>query len=170
MKTYLIIVGAAPCTGEDIENLPVYPEACDFLAVGLDAMDHPGRIEYMATYHPGEIAQCKERRAKAGGNIDYKVISHSEHGASGPVDIIVPFQPPSGSSALLGVLAGIREGYRKMILCGCPLEDETRDGRTKNYQQFRDGWKSHLDEYVGTVRSMSGWTRDFLGGPDNAWL
>ena len=171
MKSYLVIIGAAPCVKDDIANLPVSPEACDFIAVGLDAMDKLlGRIEYMATYHPYEIAQCRERRTKAGGNVDYKVVSHITQGASGSVDIVIPFKQPSGSSALLGVLAGIKEGYRKMILCGCPLEDEVRDGRTKNYQQFRDGWKAHLDEYVGKVRSMSGWTKDFLGYPTEEWL
>ena len=158
MNSGLIIIGSAPCLEDDLSKIP--EGIWDYMAIGLDAINkHPGRIKYMATYHPLDIKEALSRRAKAGGNTDYKVISH-QPGEN--IDIVYLYKAPSGSSALLGILAGIRLGYDKIILCGCPM-----DGA---YEQFRQGWQAHLDEYVGKVRSMSGWTRDFLSLPTDEWL
>jgi len=160
MNSGLIIIGSAPCFGADLLKILNKVWGWDYMAIGLDAIDkHPGRIEYMATYHPLDIKEALSRRAKAGGNTDYKVISH-QPGEN--IDIVYPYKAPSGSSALFGALAGIKLGYDKIILCGCPM-----DGA---YEQFRQGWQAHLDEYVGKVRSMSGWTKNFLGEPAGEWL
>ena len=166
MNNDLIIMGSAPCLEDDLSKIP--QGTWGYMAIGLDAVDrYSGRIEYMATYHPADITEARFKRARARGNTTYKVISHEQKDG---VDIVHPYKAPSGSSALLGVLAGIKLGYQKIILCGCPLEDEKKDGKNKNYQQFRKGWQAHLDEYIGKVRSMSGWTREFLGYPTDEWL
>lgn len=161
MQTILIIIGSAPCVGADLAAIPTQA-AADYMLIGLDSMDkYPGRAAYMATLHPDEIPECLQRRSQAGGNIDFReIIAHEE--APG-VTMIVPHTPPSGSSALLGVLAAIQIGYRRIILAGCPLQDQ-------KYQEFHPGWQAHLARYIGKVRSMSGWTKDFLGYPTEEWL
>lgn len=159
-RNTLVVVGSAPCLEEDLARIPEIARR-DLLAVGLDAVDRVlQRIAYLATYHPSEISSCREKRAAAGGNTDYKVISHERKEG---VDIVIPFRSPSGSSSLLGCLAAIREGYTRIVLAGCPLDD-------KKYHVFRQGWQRHLDEYVGKVKSLSGWTKEFLGGPPDAWF
>ena len=166
----LIIIGSAPCTVDDLVgarclcpsgcNVPLHA-AADYMLVGLDSVDkYLGRVEYLSTYHPEDIPDCLKRRSLAGGNVDFRVISHVEKAGVG---IVHPHQPPSGSSALLGVLAAVKIGYRRIILAGCPLEDE-------KYLEFRPGWQAHLDKYVGRVRSLSGWTKEFLGYPTEEWL
>lgn len=170
----LIVTGAAPCVREDIAAFLSLRggsqtpwQSYDFMAIGLDAVDkYDWNVKYFATYHPSEILEAKERRAAKGGNTDYKVIAHVQH--EGLVDMIVPFDPPSGSSSLLGVLAGIQMGYEKIIVCGCPLAGKNDKGY--DYANFRDGWKAKYDEIKAFARSMSGWTRELLGSPDEAWI
>lgn len=160
----LIVTGSAPCVLDDMDRAMHLAPAADYCAVGLDAVDLcPWPIQYMATYHPKEITRIAARRSRAGGNTNYRVISHKT--ADG-VDIVIPFTGPSGSSALLACQAAIRAlNYEQIILCGCPLDDN-------KYQGFRSGWenKAHRREVLGRVKSMSGWTRQLLGAPTGEWL
>ena len=166
-KKILIITGAAPCVIADINALS-FPEYCtvDWMAIGLDAVDkYNWPIKYVATYHPVDIPEIRKRRELAGGNTDYLLISQ----APGPgVDIVEPFRPPSGSSSLLGVLAALRMGYRRIILCGCPLTGNNAKG--SKYETFQAAWQAFSKELAGRVRSMSGWTAEFLGRPTEEWL
>jgi hypothetical protein len=136
------------------------------MAIGLDAVDkYTWPIKYVATYHPDEIPEIRKRRELFGGNTDYLMISQ----APGPgVDIVELYRPPSGSSALLGALAGLRMGYGRIILCGCPMTGVNVAGG--KYDSFQEGWKALEKELAGRVRSMSGWTREFLGAPTEEWL
>jgi hypothetical protein len=176
----LIIIGAAPCVREDIgsalllaadKNKIVF---ADYILIGLDSVDVWPCVDaqYFATYHPSEIEMAKERRAKAGGNTDYMVISHQQHPETATgrdlVDLIIPCEPPSGSSALLGVLAGIQLGYEKIIICGCPLTGTNDKGY--DYANFRVGWTAKLNEIKDKTRAMSGFTKELLLPPDVAWL
>lgn len=160
----LIITGAAPCVHEDIERVPGYREF-DFMAIGLDAVDkYPWPIKYVATYHPEDLQAIRERRASI-GNTDYRVISHKP---GEMIDIVEPYEKPPGSSALLGALAAIRLGYERIILCGCPLTG--KNARNGSYENFRQGWTAKRETVLGKVKSMSGWTREFLGEPTEEWL
>ncbi len=170
MKTsrseYLIVTGSHPDVLNEIMDIPVVWQA-DFLAVGLDAVNkYHFPIRYMATYHPSDIVPARERRKKYGGNTDYEVISHQQH--QGEVHLIIPFEPPTGSSSLLGTLAGLKMGYRKIILCGCPLQGA--NDQNHSYEIYRDGWRAQYDKIRDYVRSMSGWTRELLGAPTEEWL
>jgi len=162
----LIITGSAPCVLEDLAPAKTLAASYDLMAVGLDAVDkYPERIKYVVTYHPKEIKEIAERRAGY-GNTDYLVISHQEKPG---VDICIhDWWLPSGSSSLLGVQAAQRLGYDKIILCGCPLEGKNSEGGA--YENFHAGWKRHLDKIAPYVRSMSGWTQELLGAPDEQWL
>ena len=170
MKRKIIIMGSAPCLEADLIRMCEGANTChlyDFMAIGLDAVDrYLGRIDYFATYHPSEIAVARERREAAGGNTDYKVISHIQH--QDLVDEIIPYEPPSGSSSLLGVLAGLNMGYEKIIVAGCPLEGKSSKGAS--CETFRAGWEKKLSMIRNNVRSMSGWTRELLGTPTEDWL
>ncbi len=162
---HLIITGSAPDVLIDIAGVP---RVCsyDFMAIGLDAVaKYAWPIKYMATYHPVEIPEIRKRREQAGGNTDYRVVSME---ARDGVDIVEPFRPPSGSSSLLGVLAALRMGYRRIILCGCPLIG--KNAAAGNYETFQAGWIERADEFQDRVRSMSGWTKKYLGRPTEEWL
>lgn len=170
MKTNILIIsGGAPCVLDDMNAFasPILIE-CDYMAIGLDAVDkYPQHIKYMATYHPAEIPEIKTRRESIGGNTDYQVISHV--GQAG-VDIIEPLLPGerSGSSALLGTLAAIKLGYTRIVLCGCPMTG--KNSTNGAYETFQIGWEQKKKALAYRVRSVSGWTREFLGAPTEEWL
>lgn len=133
----------------------------DFMIIGMDAAFLPAPVKYLATYHPVDIEEAQKRREAAGRNTDYAIIAHQQY--KDKVSLIIPCKPPSGSSALLGVLAGIKYGYQKIIVCGCPLQD-------KKYIQYQKGWTAKENEIKNAARSMSGWTMELLGAPTGEWL
>lgn len=187
-KKILIIVGSAPCSAEDIiafssmyqgkQQLysydPSVDAACDFMLIGLDSVEKiPWPAQYFATYHTSDIGPAVDRRKFYGGNVDFKmIIAHQQHIEKSTgrelVGLIIPCEPPSGSSALLGVLAGIRLGYEKIIVCGCPLIGV--NNKQYDYANFQKGWTAKLNEIKDKTRSMSGWTRDLLGAPTEEWI
>ena len=176
MKRVLVIFGAAPNTVEDFESLIAMGfRDYDVLAVGIDALSNLKNeyIRYFATYHPMDLASVRFERDQMKRNVDFKIISHKpypdkEHSIVG---IIIPIdlqKEPSGSSALLGVLGAMKEGYEKMVLCGCPLTG--KNTKEQPYSVFRTGWLFHEKAVLGKVKSMSGWTKEILGSPDKEWL
>jgi len=157
----LLILGSAPCLGEDLSRVPAQGRY-DVMAIGLDAVDRCALpLKYIATNHVEDIEPIRRRRAAFGGNLDYRLVCYRQ--APG-VDIVQPLGPVSGSSAILGAVAGITMGYRKIVLCGCPLTGNAPEGNP--YEAFRPGWEAEAGRVKGRVFSMSGWTREFLGGPE----
>ena len=163
----LAVTGSAPCVLADIAALP---RVCsyDFLAVGMDAVHlYAWPVLYVATFHPADIPEIYRRRQVIGGNTDFKIISHERRE---DVHITIgDYWKPSGSSALLGVEAALRLGYKRIVLAGCPLVGKNPAGNDYNLD-FRKGWEPRIDVLSGRVRSMSGWTREFLGAPTEEWL
>lgn len=167
----LIIIGSAPCVQEDIiafaTSFIPWAERSDYMLIGLDSVDkYLGRAKYFTTYHPADIAAALKRRTEAGGNTDWIIVSQEQNGM---IDIVIPLlSGPSGSSSLCGVHAGMKEGYKKIILCGCPLIG--KNAANDNYEVYQQGWLAKYKEIKECVRSMSGWTREFLGAPTLEWL
>jgi len=172
MKGIIVIMGIAPCLEEDLNDLSklVDLKEVDFMAIGFDCSDRVlFDIQHVASYHQ-EFEQFKARRSKAGGNLDYRTHSHKT-----PADHIWPLvarSPFSGSSALLGCQAAIGLGYNKIILCGCPMQGlNQKIKRPTSYDRFQKGWVKFAPSMFGDkVRSMSGWTCEFLGAPTAEWL
>ena len=163
MKT-LVIIGSAPFVSDDLARIPDI-ESCDHMAVGLSSTDkYSGRIDYIANNHPENNIKIREIM-KQRGSSDYKIIGPAQ---TEGVDIVEPYRPPTGSSSITGAFAAIRMGYRKIILAGCPLIGNAPAGNT--YEEFRQGWDHHKLELIGIVKSMSGWTREFLGEPTPSWI
>ena len=169
----LIVIGSAPCAKADlaafleiVRDSDLSSRKVSVMAIGLDAVNKfMGQVAFVATNHPEDIPEIKKRRQNAGGNIDYLVVSP----LPGPgIDMVEPYRPPSGSSAITGTLAGIRIGYEKIILCGCPLTGNAPEGNS--YAAFREGWTVNREAFGDKVRSMSGWTREFLGAPTKEWF
>lgn len=181
MKEKIIILGIAQCLEQDLGEICFgRAEDFDFLAVGLDCSDRVlFDIQHAASYHPEEFPEFYARRKKIGGNLDYKTHSHETgKGRKGEViftpDYIWPLidrHPFSGSSSFLGAQASIALGYKKIILCGCPMSGPNILAPKKSaYDTFQKGWIKHVDKLEGKVRSVSGWTKDFLGYPSKEWL
>jgi hypothetical protein len=75
-----------------------------------------------------------------------------------------------GTSSLFATLVGLALGYNPVILCGVPLDDspyfyEPQYVKRSNYIAPLDDWINLYDVFAGRVKSMSGRTKELLGGP-----
>ena len=79
-----------------------------------------------------------------------------------------------GSSGLLCTKIAREQGFTHIILCGVPMTVENghfkRQARWNAAHGFRRGWSQHILGLKPFVRSMSGWTQQQFGAPDQAWL
>ena len=139
----LIVLGDAPCLFEDLKQLK--DTEADLMAVNGSGARYPWTIRFWTTYHPERFEGWILTRKRIGGNLDFREVT----------DKTLPPPGLSGSSTLLGVLAGLKFGYRRVVLAGGPLDD-------KAYQRYRKGWKNEADLLRGRVWSVSGWTGEFL--------
>ncbi|OIO03164.1 MAG: hypothetical protein AUJ49_05015 [Desulfovibrionaceae bacterium CG1_02_65_16] len=119
-------------------------------------------IRWWATYHPEAFyhESWDKRRKQMGGNTNFTVVTHHRHvGIERAGNPCIQFPGPSrtGSSGLLAVLFGIRQGYLQIILAGVPLDHP-------DYRTFQDGWNVQKAALRGRVSSLSGWTKTFLEG------
>lgn len=75
-----------------------------------------------------------------------------------------------GSSGLFAAkVALIDLGFERAVLCGIPISPTPHffdDVPWKDAEGMRSRWLAIPDEYRARMRSMSGWTRTLLGGPD----
>jgi hypothetical protein len=180
VKKPIILIGSAPCLYDDMEGVPGFwdwpPIDYDFMAIGFSAIERdPQLVPMVSCVAALDIGEDMPRIKQAMGHRKYKIISWVNVDG---VDIIVPLtQPPnpppagwSGSSALLGALGALQIGYKKIILCGCPLIGKHPRTPGVKYEIYHEGWRRHEEAVRDKVKSMSGWTREFLGKPTEAWI
>ena len=159
----LIIVGTAPCCKDDLRDfIHLYDGRCDFMAAGKDAAKLPIFWAYVATGHAEDIPDIQKTTAG-------KIIHYEQ--APG-VDIVQAWDITgiTGSSAHLGALAALALGYKKIVLCGCPLHGPNPGHPGADYKMFQDRWIQTKEVLLPYVRSMSGFTKGLLGAPEKDWL
>jgi hypothetical protein len=171
-----VVVGSAPCVDDDLIQVDVLADASgvqsDAVAVNRAAIDTVRHVEHWVAIEGVKLsAWLDERRAKGwpdpphvvgvfiGAQQDPRITWWQVH----------PYPGKSGSSSLFAVRWALYCGYRRIVLCGVPL---TGVGPCGDYARFRAGWETNLDTWPlrECVRSMSGWTRELLGAPDDEFL
>lgn len=79
-----------------------------------------------------------------------------------------------GSSGMLAVEVAVHLGCAPILLCGVPLDDSPHffdAAAWAHASGFRRHWERRAQWLRERhVRSMSGWTRDLLGGPTAGWI
>lgn len=178
MKEFGCILGIALCLEEDLKSLLNMIDfiKIDFMVIGLDCSDRVTfDIQHIATYHVEELGQFRLRRQKINGNLDYMTHSHKQPKNGEQADYVWPLvakSPFSGSSSFLGVQGFVGLDYKKIILCGCPMQGKNLiNKRATAYDKFQKGWVKFAPLMFGDkIRSMSGWTKEFLGYPTKEWL
>ena len=152
----LRVLGSAPCLQEDMENAPS-GEQMAVNRAGVFIKD----IQHWASTHEFLFPEFLRER-KANGLSIKGFTMHAP--GSGP-DIRV-WKLRRNSSGLFAALVGIKLGYNPVILCGCPMTGANQfEGINGNYEAAHDSWLQDLDNMKGKVFSMSGQTKEWLGGP-----
>jgi hypothetical protein len=177
-----IVIGSAPCVHEDVFNAPDWPK----IVVNWAGLRHLGPIEFWASIHRRLLYKAIPLRKEAGGTMRFTAFTVVPKGRKlrkvpTPTRITQRKQRMgSGSSGLFAVECALSLGYQRLLLCGIPLEGDTslqfedqEEERIRCNQSFvtsfRAAWENHYDELAPHIRSMSGWTRELFGSPED-WI
>ena len=167
MPLNFIALGGAECVWRDYKKARTLCPHTDVGAVNEAGINYEGRLTLWATLHPEKAAKWHKAREQAGRNSDFLAVSHKRV-AGARVDEIYP-ETSKGSSGLYLCEIAIALGYQRIIVCGMPMDDRPHffdEKRWMDFRAYRKGWLQASSK----IRSMSGWTREVLGAPDNAWL
>jgi hypothetical protein len=172
-----LVVGSAPCVSLDLQNAPDWP----LIVVNWAGIRQLGPIEFWVSIHRRLIYKGIESRRALGGDMNFTAYTKIP-----PKEKVQTFPPPtkveraeqtmgSGSSALFAVEIALRLGYRRLVLCGVPLEGQftlQENGEESRIRKggdlvkaFQPAWLRHFPELEMHVRSMSGWTKELFGEP-----
>jgi hypothetical protein len=169
-----IALGSANCMDEDLAAAKALAPDAIIIACNHAARDYPGKIDHWASMHPDLMPKWIRERALAGlpPVINYWYPRHrAVHCAiagAKPIDIW------GGSSGLLCVRIAIELGADKIICAGIPLRQTfCHKGAAKQWteaRQYRAAWQRYGHRLQGRVKSLSGWTREYLGAPTEEWI
>lgn len=132
---------------------------------------YPGRLDGWATLHHEKLAKWQALR----GRRDYRAFTIKGHWDLDETVEIVPERWKGSSGLYAAQIALDAFGAGQVVLCGVPLWPTNGHffSPTKVWPEaelYRRGFKAALPVIRGSVRSMSGWTRELLGGPTPEWL
>jgi hypothetical protein len=173
-STVAIVLGGAMCWKQDWEAARKLIGDLPFRVFAINDQIKTFPDECVAvTLHPdklvGPIAWLNGRR-KAGLPEPEQVWAHRK----APEITHDTGLDWGGSSGLFAVQVARREGHQKVIGVGVPM---TVDGahyiRGQKWQSaiaFRPSWIRYKNEIALHFRSMSGWTAEIFGKPDEAFL
>ena len=142
------------------------------MACNFAGRDYPGRLDAWVTLHPELVGKWERERERAGRNTDYRLFAYTaKHGCS-PEIVRERWRGSSGlytAQIALEVL-----GCTGAILCGTPMERDAghfvRPGPWCDVERYRSGFRAAAAECGNQIRSVSGWTAELFGRPDEAWL
>lgn len=168
-----LCLGGAPSVWEDLHAVRQLLGDREHIVVVCNTTGYlfRGRIDAWATLHPERLADWREKRAAAGGNIDFRAIVHRAYPG-----LRAEVQPHSwyGSSGLFTAEAALKRlGATGAILCGVPMDSDAghiaRPGPWCDPEKYRRGFEAAKAEGAN-IRSMSGWTAGLFGAPDEDWI
>lgn len=160
-----LIVGSAKCVYDDLRNLNEFGPV---IAVNRAMYELPISPDIGVTLHH-EIT--RELAYNYNGRL------FCSHGTDYVTDVLpVREDWKNGSSGLYAVQVALHLGAKNVILAGVPIDDSahfnTDRGLSKGIpwqlEMHRTPWRESAQELRARgIRSMSGWTRGLLGGPDD---
>lgn len=180
----IAVCGDAACIWEDLERLGCrvnHRRGCvggpfDFLTINKLVETFPGNIEHAYSNEPHLLVKFIAAR-----RFEYvKEFNgpRNTHACNAGAKWHWPFGGHA-TSALGATLVAVGLGYDRVFLCGVPLEDGPHNGeppwRTTTFTReaadsgaagINRHWQRARDlAFDGKVRSMSGRTKQWLGGP-----
>jgi hypothetical protein len=127
------------------------------------------------TYHPERLPKELAERRRLGLPDPGQIWAHQVPRKPG-IDLPIKVKTTKGgSSGLLGTEVAL-EFADKVVLCGIPLDPtqvhyrRPKKGGWPPATMYRLAWQQVHSKLKHRVRSMSGWTREFLGAPTEEWL
>ena len=168
-----VVLGGAGGVWQDLAELRVMMGRWPDIVVATNDAGavYPGRLDGWATLHSEKLAKWQAIRKRR----DYRAFTIKGHWNIDDTIEIVP-ERWKGSSGLYAVQIAL-DAFKAsgVVLCGVPLWPENGHffSPTKVWPEaeiYRRGFQAALPVIRGSVRSMSGWTRELLGAPCPEWL
>lgn len=137
----------------------------------IPRFDGPG---VAVSLHPEKLeVWLNERKEKALPSPD-QVWAHSKGAPRANGQVTDHTDDWAGSSGLFAVKVALELGYRKIILCGVPMDPVQKHFIRHAYwnavHPFRPAWERNHQKIAPYVRSFSGWTAQRLGRPSVEFL
>lgn len=174
-----MICGSGRCLWDDVRRFQS-DVPCDVMAVNHAGMYLPVQFHHWVSVH-GEIFQwMTPLRANGhyfvGNPRDQKVrplrhgwMTHSIKQWPGVDHVWEMRDIGTGSSGLFACKVAMALGYKKIVLCGVPLDNSGHfydpPSEETHYSDSVKYWEEFLPSMRGRVFSMSGFTRELLGEP-----
>lgn len=174
LSAVALVIGGAPTVWSELEQAMglVGDRDARIIVTNHAGRLYEGDIDAWVTLHPEMFEPWREERAEKRLNTDYRSLVYAGRKA-------VPGTEPyrqrwNGSSGLFAAQLALDVlGCAGVILSGVPLEREAghfhTPGAWKMADHYRDAARKAKAEGA-SIRSMSGWTADLFGRPDEEWL
>lgn len=173
--TVFIALGGADSVWRDLDQAKALLGDIRYVVGACNdaGVTYEGDLEIWATLHPEKLKKWVDlKNFYQPASVVTSFYTHRPHRTLDfPVTIRPEYRP--GSSGMYLVDCSLAKGFERVVLCGMPMDPVPHYFDKKNWdyaKNYREAWVSAKTEYAGKVRSMSGWTRDLLGGPDSEWL
>jgi hypothetical protein len=170
-----LIIGSGPTVANDIARFHAdgYSSSPHVVIAVNEIAIHLKRLDHWATLHGEKLSRWIDRRRATLG-LDSSLVSlwAADTGMPAPAGTrVLPYDwggMGSGSSGLFAVRVAFRLRAGIICLAGVPM---TPDGHWNDPTPWKDhggavaAWIAAEPQLRGRVRSLSGWTREFLGEP-----
>jgi hypothetical protein len=165
------IIGGGSSMWDDYKKSEEMFPGTDTIAVNIAGLVHPS-ITHLFSWHPKQISAIKMFRQAEWA--DDKSIVHSVAEGS-MVNCVWNFNGATSVSGTTACELAWLLGYRKIVLCGIPLDGNGYFYKPMDNPDIHDKYRKRevfkLHEFFGadTVRSFSGYTKQILGEPAKEW-
>lgn len=170
--TALVLGGAGTLAADKAAAIELFtPDLV--IACNHAARDEPGRVDHVATMHPELIDMWRKERRRH-GRPEWGQLWHARHRSHHAVKGSKPIESWGGSSGMLCIAVAVELGCTHIVLAGVPMVK--MDGHFNDpkpwmeARQYHPAWERRIPMIRDRVRSLSGWTREKLGAPDEVWL
>lgn len=176
MKVALCL-GGADCVQDDWEAALDLFKPAYVIAANHVGFHWPHHLDAWVTLHPEHITRWRETRLANGYSDADEYLLHGNRLPEwcSQTGHMFPGMALSGSSGMMAAKVALCDfGADKVVLAGIPLLRQAHFfGAHDMFDAagtYREAWQTIPPIYRARMRSMSGWTADFLGRPDKEWL
>jgi hypothetical protein len=172
-----LVLGSALTMWEDVEAALSLGPVDGIVAAKGAGVVWQGPLDAWVTLHPDRFPKDFKAREAKGYPEAPVMAAHRGHPQARMLNLIMEYkfaeQHSSGSSGLFAVKVAQHIGFTRQVLCGIPLDKKAgKIGVGPHWagaEGFKRGFKEAKPHLINT-RSMSGWTAEFLGKPDEQFF
>lgn len=161
--TSVIVVGSAPCAGDDYERALEMEPCALTMAVNNGCADIGVRPQLLGTLHAGMKDLIGPQYMPIDKMYDAFVVGEDKNNWNHErIDMPMHGYPTMGTSAMFTVLAAVYLGFERIVIVGCPLTRHLYgNGTTLNT------WKLWSPMLCQRATSLSGNTKRILDAARN---